>query len=437
MDHAVLSIALGLVRGHSRDTVTSEKRLLAISWEMPPLSGPRAVQVTRTLAALPEFGWRSRVICFGPRSNRYHQDHRVSLDALSDGHASLLPVASPEEWFVFRALWRVAPPLKHFPDEKRVWMPAALEAARRTLAAAPADVIVSFAQPWTDHLIGLRLHRETRLPLVAHFSDPWVDSPYFHRGGLVRRKAETWEREVVEAAARVVFVNAQTRDRVMAKYPVSWKAKSAVIPQSYEPDAGAPAPSPIASNRPMRMVYTGRFYDGIRTPDALLRALGKLHRESSLDGRLEVEFVGADMNAYARQADSLGLRTVRFSGRVPPADARARAATADVLLVIDADSDVSLFLPSKLIEYLPLRRPILGLTPVSGPSSDLIRELGYRVVSPGDVTAIAAALRELLQAHAAGRLVPSLQHDSVAERFSVARTTRKFAGVLDHAVGAR
>ena len=153
---------------------------------------------------------------------------------------------------------------------------------------------------------------------------------------------------------------------------------------------------------------------------------------------MEIEFVGADMEAYAREAARLGIdRFVTFTGRVPPPHARATAATADVLLVIDADSDGSLFLPSKLVEYLPLRRPILGLTPVPGPSADLLGELGYRVVAPGDVPAITATLRELLQAHAAGRLVPSLQHDSVTDRFSVARTTSKFAGVLEHVVEGR
>ena len=59
------------------------KRLLAVCWEMPPLSGPRAVQVTRTLAALAEYGWQSQVICFGPRSDRYQQDYHVSLEELS------------------------------------------------------------------------------------------------------------------------------------------------------------------------------------------------------------------------------------------------------------------------------------------------------------------------------------------------------------------
>lgn len=416
------------------------KRLLAVCWEMPPLSGPRAVQVTRTLAALAECGWQSQVICFGPRSERYQQDYHVSLEELSGGHASRIPVASPEEWLVFRALWRLVPPLKQLPDEKRVWMPGALRAARRAVDAQRPDVLLTFAQPWSDHLIGLRLRRESALPWVAHFSDPWVDSPYFRAPQWVRRRAEQWERDVVSAATRVVFVSSRTRDRVMAKYPSAWTAKTDVIPQAYEPGNAVDAMAPSTGrDRPMRMVYTGRFYDGIRMPDRLLAALASIHRTSPLPGQLEVEFVGSDMARYQARVAELGLQdVVRFAGRVPPVEARARAAAADVLLVIDApDSRGSIFQPSKLIEYLPVRRPIFGVTPAVGPSADLLRELGYHVADPDDVTGIAEGLRALLRLHAAGRLVASLQHDSVAERFSVAATSRSFAAVLERAMDTR
>jgi glycosyltransferase involved in cell wall biosynthesis len=415
------------------------KQLLAVSWEMPPLSGPRAVQVTRTLAALPEFGWQSRVICFGPRSNRYQQDHHVSLEELSGGHASRITVASPEEWLMFRALWRLAPPLKQLPDEKRVWMPGALRAARQAVAARRPDVLVTFAQPWSDHLIGLQLRRESALPWVAHFSDPWVDSPYFRARGWTRRRAENWEREVVGEATRLVFVSPRTRDCVMAKYPSAWLAKTDVIPQAHEPAAGGGVGPSTDLDRPMRMVYTGRFYDGMRTPYTLLAALASIHRASPLNGRLEVEFVGSDMGPYRARTAELGLQdVVKFSGRMPPVEARARAACADVLLVIDAPNPSgSIFQPSKLIEYLAARRPIFGITPAVGPSADLLRELSYRAVDPNDVTGIAEEVRALLQLHAAGRLVASLQHDSVAARFSVAKTSRSFAVVLERALDAR
>ena len=399
---------------------------------MPPLSGPRAVQVTRTLSALGELGWQSRVVCFGPRSARYQQDYRVSVEQLSQGAVTLLPVASPEEWFLVRALWRLCPPLKHQPDEKRVWLPGALAEARRALGAAPADVMVSFAQPWTDHLVALRLHRETGLPWVAHFSDPWVDSPYFTTNAWARRTAAAHESAVIHAASRIVFVNRYTRDRVMAKYPAALMAKARVVPQGFE--LGEPTPS-LPAGGPLRMVYTGRFYGGVRTPDTFLDALASLQRVHPLEGRLSVEFVGADMTEHQRRSAALQLDgVVSFAGRVDPATARAKAAAADALLIIDAPSEgPSLFLPSKLVDYLPLRKPVLGVTPAQGPSADLLGSLGYPIVDPRDIAGIAAAVERLIESRASGGLTPSPQHDEVSRAFDIRETTRAFAAVLDEA----
>ena len=399
---------------------------------MPPLSGPRAVQVTRTLSALGDLGWRSRVVCFGPRSARYQQDYRVPVEQLSNGAVTRLPVASPEEWFLVRALWRLCPPLKHQPDEKRVWLPGALAEARRALAAARADVLVSFAQPWTDHLVALRLHRETGLPWVAHFSDPWVDSPYFTTNAWARRTATAHESAVIHTASRIVFVNRYTRDCVMAKYPAALMAKARVVPQGFEPSEPAPA---LPRGGALRMVYTGRFYRGVRTPDTFLQALAGLQQVRSLEGRLLVEFVGAGMAEYEQRAAALRLqRVVSFAGRVDPATARAKAASADTLLIIDAPSEgPSLFLPSKLVDYLPLRKPMLGVTPAQGPSADLLGALGYPAVEPRDTAGIAAAVERLLEAHASGVLAPSPQHDEVSLAFDIRETTRAFAAVLDEA----
>ena len=119
------------------------RRLLAVSWEMPPLSGPRAVQVSRLLKHLVPLGWRSWVVCFGPHSSRYNQDHDLAMDLESPGDVTLVRVPSLEERFFFRALWRVCPPIKQLPDEKWVWIRAASAAARRLAAEARFDVLES------------------------------------------------------------------------------------------------------------------------------------------------------------------------------------------------------------------------------------------------------------------------------------------------------
>src|SRR5262245_45421592 len=187
----------------------------------------------------------------------------------------------------------------------------------------------------------------------------------------------------------------------MQKYPEKWRERAHVIPQGH---VGAIPPAAPPRSGPLRIVYTGRFYDGIRTPDTFLRSIAEANRASSLDRRLQVEFIGAHMDRYEAVVRELGLSTiVRWAGRVSPAEARRRAAQADVLLVIDAASNgPSLFLPSKLIDYLPLGRPILAITPPQGPVADIIGELGYIAVDPADAGRLTTTIRRLVADHESG-----------------------------------
>jgi glycosyltransferase involved in cell wall biosynthesis len=406
------------------------RRLLAVNWEMPPLSGPRAVQVSQRLNALVPLGWESSVVCFGPRSNRYGQDYELAARLRAPG-VTLVPVPSLEERFVFRALWRLVPRLKIMPDEKRVWVRAAVQAARRAASERRFDVLVSFAQPWSDHLIGLQLRRLLELPWVAHFSDPWVDSPYPPYSTAPAWQRRLWlrmEADVVREADAVVFVNRQTADQVMLKYPAAWRSKVAIVPHGHD---GAPVAPAGPRGAPLRIVYTGRFYEGYRTPEPLLRALGRLSRTRPLARELKVIFAGTIVPAYVDLAHALALDdVVEFVPRLPREASMALAAGGDVLLVIDAPGDNNLFLPSKLIEYLPLNKPILGLTPRRGATADVLGELSYPVAPPDDEQAIASAVESLLAQHTAGALATSAQHGTVSRRYEISCTARAFNDVL-------
>lgn len=403
------------------------KRLLAISWDMPPLSGPRAVQVSRTLKHLVPLGWSSTVVCFGVRSNRYNQDAGLAARLAAPG-VDLVPVPSPEEHMFFRALWRTLPPLKRLPDEKRVWVRAATAAVRRLTSRSGYDAVVSYAQPWSDHLVGLRAKQLTGRPWIAHFSDPWVDSPYHNGGGWTDAVARRMEANVIGAADALIFVNRQTADRVMAKYPDGWRSKVAIVPHGFDPeDCAAPAIAPATG--PLRLVYTGRFYEGLRTADGLLSALGSLGAAKT--GDFHLTLVGTPLASHRRLVDRLGLNAVvELTGRVDAAESRRRARAADVLLVIDAPARENLFLPSKVVDYLPLFKPLLALTPAQGATADLVAALGYRVVPPDDERAIGGALTALLVQKRSGALTAAPRHGEVAAPYDIRRTTEQFAEVL-------
>jgi glycosyltransferase involved in cell wall biosynthesis len=410
-------------------TARAAQRLLVINWDMPPMSGPRAVQVSRTLKHLVPLGWESVVVCFGARSTRYFPDPDLARRLDPGPSVRIVRVASAEERVVCRALWRACPPLKLLPDEKWVWIRSAARAARALAAEERFDAVASFGQPWSDHLIGRRLQRDLKLPWLAHFSDPWTDSPYLRGAAWQRRLWARMERAVVGNADTLVFVNRHTRDRMMQKYPAEWTRKTHVVPHGHDRTMLPPAQPPDADGR-LHVVYTGRFYADKRTPDALLRAV---HAWRCDNARLPVRITFAgpiDPQAQRLTAELRLEDVVSFTGRMPWAEATSLAMRANLLLVMDAPAEINLFLPSKLIDYLPLRRPILGLTPAIGATADVLGELGYPVVPPDDVGAIRSALTDAAASHRAGSLSVSPQHDRVTMCYDIARTTAAFASAL-------
>jgi len=241
------------------------------------------------------------------------------------------------------------------------------------------------------------------------------------------------ERDVVAEADAVVFVTEEAAELVMRKYPGEWRRKTAVVPHAFDPRT-----SPRRGGRrpgPLRIVYTGRFYRGVRTPSALFRALADLNRRMPLADAIELVCVGPHVIEYRPEAAALGLTgVVRLEGRRPKRDADAMAADADVLLVVDAPSEgPSVFLPSKLVDYLAFRKPILGLTPASGAAARLLARLGCPSVAPDDEPAIASAVASLIERSQAGALQVSPAFDAVAADFDVRRTTARLDEVLTRA----
>src|SRR6185295_1282003 len=139
-----------------------------------------------------------------------------------------------------------------------------------------------------------------------HFSDPWTDSPYLRGHAWQRRIWARMEANVVRHADALVFVNQQTADRVMRKYPDEWRRKAHVVAHGYDCDDLSPA-SPSTPGDRLSIVYTGRFYDGIRTPEHLLRALAALRTRRPLADELHVSFVGTPVSSQRQLATTLGL----------------------------------------------------------------------------------------------------------------------------------
>lgn len=408
------------------------KHLLALSWCMPPIVMPRSIQVSRLLASLADRNWQSDVVCVNPASLRTTGNILDdTLNRPAGGNVKKFPVATLEDWILVRGLIRLIPALGILPDPKWVWKNAAFRKCDLLAAEKKYDAFISFGQPWTDHLAGLRFKQQNRLPWVAHFSDPWADSPYIQSTPWVMKQRAMMESAVIEAADAVVFVSQQTADLVMRKYPDEWSGKVHVIPHGFEPLESPENTHPKASDQPLKFVYSGNFY-GQRSPETLLKAAARLAVDPAFKNAFQVHFIGPVASSFQNTAENLGLTgIVHFVGAVPFARSQEFCRQADVLMVIDAPSDSpSVFLPSKLVDYLAFKKSILGITPLQGSSAELLNELGCPTVDPLDVAGITGAMADLIDQHRRGALQLSPTFEKTAGRYKIAQSAARMDELL-------
>ncbi len=363
--------------------------LLAISYMLPPNLYPQAIQIGRLIYNIPA---RVGAICGTPKQ------FQEGLDCYSDFDQRLaFRLTVPHEPVFSGLLHRLAiygvPFYGRSPDEFRGWVPKAERAALGFLpdSGFAPDALISFGQPWSDHLLGLRLKKYLGLPWIAHFSDPWTDAPFNRRFFLANIINRPLEAGVVRHADRVIFTSEETLDLVMSKYPSSWRVKARVLPHGYEPDLYLSRAGYQKGSLILR--YVGNF-GGNRSPEPLFEALAQIYRETpaALDD-ISVELVGWTPSRMLKSPAyrCLPAGVIKIIPTVVYSKSLEMMKEADLLLVIDAPAELSVFLPSKLVDYLGAGVPILGIVP-PGASAKLIGRLGGKVADPSNLREVASAL---------------------------------------------
>lgn len=388
-----LSIKTKLVDHAGKPDTSSVPKLLAISYSYPPKEEPRAIQVSRLLKHL---NASTVLICEGAAGDTQNGSESFLERTLR------VPFSPSSGRDLIRRLSSrmYLPVLSRTPDHLGPWKKSVLKTVDHLLNTEhyKPDVLVTFAFPLIDNIIGLELKRRYNLPWLAHFSDPWVDSPFRNDDPLTKKLNRWLEQSVIENADRIVFTSNETAMLVMSKYSAELRSKVRIVSHAFEPDLFETTPR--ATNDRLVIRYLGDLYL-TRTPKPLFQALEILSStEPELVNRFCFEIVG---DVHELDMEQMGLSRlppglVVFRPRVNYAESLSMMTSAAGLMVIDAPvprNTESVFLPSKLIEYVGADRPIIGLTP-PGTAAYLISRLGGWVADPGAADQVAEVLRQFL-----------------------------------------
>lgn len=410
-------------------------KLLAVSFSYPPQTEPRAIQVSRLIRHL---SLPTVLVCEGSLDMAIDVSSDSSLHSDSS-HASTVrvPFENPF-WREFgnRVCSRFKLPVCfRTPDHLGAWKKPVVDKVEELIRVGyQPDVLVTFAFPLIDNIIGLELKRTLGIPWLAHFSDPWVDNPFKGYDRLTKAFNARYERQVIELADRIVFTSAETAELVMTKYDSRLQSKVRVVPHAYESELFDQHSVSFGDKLAVR--YLGEFYLG-RTPKPLFMALEMLSQEQpDLVQKFRFELVG---DIHELDLNELGLAQlpedlVVKRPRVGYDESLSLMSSAAGLMVIDAPSfnnKKSVFLPSKLIEYIGAGRPIVGLTP-AGAAADLISKLGGWVAEPGNAEQLANAMRKFLTSilESNGNREAIWGNPEVRKEFEADRVARKFQEVV-------
>lgn len=179
---------------------------------------------------------------------------------------------------------------------------------------------------------------------------------------------------------------------------------------------------PIA---PFRIIYSGTL--GFKHNPALLAAIARAGI-----GEVIVFSEGAAADGLREQAKQEGLTNLDVRGWLPFNSLSKALAGADALVVI-LEPDASIFsVPSKVLTYMAIGRPILGALPAANLAARLIidNEAGF-VTTPGDASGLVDAARKIASDPNAAAMMGRKARAYAERAFNIDTITDRFEAIFE------
>lgn len=364
-------------------------RFLIVVHEYTPLRSPRAYRWGAIAEQLVREGHHVDVVCSWKPGLARRQSETVNVTRVGDRWTAALrqklarPAASSQHglrqegpalprrpailsrvaaWAYYK-LWK---PL-YWPDAQCMFMAPALRAAGRLLQSHRYDALITVSLPFCCHLVGLALkRRHPDLPWIVDIGDPFAllhETP-LNNHRLYGRLNHYVEAVVLRAADHVAVTTGGALHVYRRQFDCD-SEKIRVIPplQSLPQGASLPTVSArgVAPRDVVRLVYCGRLYSDIRSPAYLLKVMRGLIDTNSGGRPLELHFYGDTRDCrevFAPYQDWIGTHLF-LHGEVDRTVVAAALAEAD--LMVNIGNSTSHQLPSKVVEYIGMGKPILNL----------------------------------------------------------------------------
>jgi glycosyltransferase involved in cell wall biosynthesis len=258
-----------------------------------------------------------------------------------------------------------------WPDYACLWYFPALKKAKQLLKKHHYDSLISVSVPFTGHLVGLSIKKVLpQIPWLVDIGDPFCFIEYLptnnHR--FYKNLNYATENKIFRNAESVSVTTKATLEKYTSLFSES-ATKIFIIPQLMSLDTKPKIKGAVfPKDGKIRLVFAGRLYSEIRKPDFILRLFKHL-LNTHLSDRLELHFFGNinDCQGYFEPYQVLLGKKIYCHGIVSRENVLQAMKEADVLVNIGNESPYEL--PSKVVEYATLGKPVLNISKIDNDSS--------------------------------------------------------------------
>jgi glycosyltransferase involved in cell wall biosynthesis len=355
------------------------KKVLFITYFWPPSGKASLHWPLKMIKYLPDSGWQPYVLTvtedtFTQKDESLLKEIDKNLSVIKtksfepfDIYKKFTGKAKDEQLIASETISRTNKSLAHrisiwirmnlfIPDARIGWFFSAVIAGNNLLRKEKFDAIISIGPPHTSHVIGMRISKRNRIPLIPVFIDPWVDIAYyreFKRSHLTLAIDHYLEKSVMKNAASTIFVTRTMKDDYTNKYDFI-KAKSEVLYWGYnEEDFNKVELKNRASDGDL-IVHAGNIFD-FQNP----KNFWKMLKEEIENGRkLRIKFIGTVSPGIKEEIGKNCLMPyTEYIGFLPYDQLLNELSLATYLLVCATEKR---HVPGKLFEYMRTGKPIIA-----------------------------------------------------------------------------
>jgi glycosyltransferase involved in cell wall biosynthesis len=431
-----------------------KKKVLIITYYWPPSGGSPVLRWLKFVKYLHEFGWE--VTVYTPENPEPQAVDETLLSEVPE-NVTVLKKKIREPYAIFKRLLR-KPKGKSLatafisdnnkkslfnemsvwirgnffiPDARKFWIKPSIRYLTRYLREHPYDAIISTGPPHSLHLIAQGLKKNTRIPWLADFRDPWTNIDYYNQLKLTKR-ADRKHHQLEETVLRET-------DAIVTVSPTMTKEFSDMGARSVKTITNGfdTVPEGIAAdvdNKTLTILHVGSMPES-RNPVALWKVLGILARKNpEFQKKLRIELIGnVDYSImHSLKENGLDDSLVKLE-HMPNAEVLQRMSMASVLLlVINNTQNASGILTNKFFEYLSAKRPIIAIGPTNGDAAEILnRTDAGRMIDYQDEKGTEDYILSLIADFEKGNLAVDVKN---IDNFSRRKLTASLAQILDSLV---